>query len=133
MASDLLMLHIFTVSVQHNCINFVNDTEEKYSLPPSLLPSLTKILILPVLWLLLLLIEVINEGVGKAVPIGRRSPDDHHHNQNEAEQEVPETLTKPHFLPVLHVERGGRGGRGGREGEGGREGMVTQSSGNMYQ
>ena len=69
-ASDLLMLRIFTVSVQNNCTKFVNDTEEKYSLPPSLLLSLTKILILPVLWLLLLLVEVINEGVGKAVPIG---------------------------------------------------------------
>ena len=56
------------------------------------------------------------------VPIGRRSPDDHDHNQNEAEQEVPETLVKLHLLPVLQAERGGRGGRGGREGEGGREG-----------
>ena len=110
MASDLLMLRIFTVSVQNNCTKFVNNTEEKYSLPP----SLTKILILPVLWLLLLLIKVINKGVSKVVPIGRQSPDDHDHNQNE-EQEVPETLTKPHLLPVLQVE--GEGREEEREGE----------------
>ena len=39
-ASDLLMLRIFTVSVQNNCTKFVNNTEEKYFLPPSLPLSL---------------------------------------------------------------------------------------------
>ena len=47
--------------------------------------ALTKIFILHFFLLSIVLIQVINEGVGEAIPIGRRPPDDHDNNQDEAE------------------------------------------------
>ena len=94
-SSQVLVVLLYPSS-NHTCKHKlqVNKQENKR---PNNIPTQVLILFL----LIRVLVKVVDEGVGEAIVVGRRSPYYHDHNQDEAEQEVPEAIFEPHPLPIL--------------------------------